>query len=513
MGRFKKLLSLLLCGACLLFLAACTDSGANTNNPSSSGTQTNGSDSALPENNGGKTLVVYFSMPDNKDNSSVEIDGETLGNTQYMAYVIEENTGADIFRIVPEVPYTTDHDELVEYAQQEKNDNARPAIKDSIDNFDEYDTVFVGYPNWWADLPMILYTFFDTYDFSGKKIITFNTHGGSGFSRTNETIAELEPNAEVVRGLSISRDVIQDAEKEIIDWVKELGLYRDPSDTTAPDNTVSLPEGTPAFNLAVPTPGKEQTIYLWEDGKMPCPREYSSAWNDPEDFKPHMEYRPVKEGVEVKGAVMLCAGGAFAFRGNWGDTYPTADKLTQLGYQCFVVQYRLRPFTQEEGALDLARAVRYVRYYADEYGIDPNDIAVVGYSAGGILCGEQVLNWKGTVTPAALDENYVPDTLDYVSADTAGIGHIYSFYGRLSVGSTDVEKFRESNLPPTFYAYGTEDPFYRQFMANADAVREAGVSVEEHCYDGQPHGFGAGNENSNWVPEFDRWLSDIYGNN
>ncbi|MBQ8187172.1 MAG: alpha/beta hydrolase fold domain-containing protein, partial [Clostridia bacterium] len=87
------------------------------------------------------------------------------------------------------------------------------------------------------------------------------------------------------------------------------------------------------------------------------------------------------------------------------------------------------------------------------------------------------------------------------------------FYGRLSVGSTDVEKFRESNLPPTFYAYGTEDPFYYQFMANADAVREAGVSVEEHCYEGQPHGFGAGNEKSNWVPEFDRWLTDIYENN
>ena len=97
--------------------------------------------------------------------------------------------------------------------------------------------------------------------------------------------------------------------------------------------------------------------------------------------------------------------------------------------------------------------------------------------------------------------------------DVAGIGHIYSFYGRLSVGSTDVEKFRESDLPPTFYAYGTEDPFYRQFMTNADAVREAGVEVEEHCYDGQPHGFGAGTKESNWTPEFDRWFGDICENN
>ena len=269
------------------------------------------------------------------------------------------------------------------------------------------------------------------------------------------------------------------------------------------------------FHLEAPTPGTEQVIYLWEEGKMPAPRTYSESadYFDPPDFRPSMEYYPANPEVPAKGAVMLCAGGAFMFRGNQGDTYPTAEKLTELGYQCFVVQYRLRPYTQEEGALDLARAVRYVRYYAEEYGIDEKDIAVVGYSAGGILCGEQVLNWKGTTSPTLLDENYVPDSLDGISADAAAIGHIYSFYGRLSVGSTDVEKFRSSSLPPTFYAYGTEDPFYRQFMANADAVREAGVSVEEHCYDGQPHGFGAGNADSNWVPEFDRWLTDIYENN
>ena len=143
MRRFKKFLSLLLCGACLLSLAACTDSGTDTKNPSSSennhesnSTTSDNMNSNTSTTDTGKTLVVYFSMPDNKDNSSVEIGGETLGNTQYMAYVIEENTAADIFRIEPEVPYTTDHDALVEYAQQEKNDNARPAIKDSIENFD-----------------------------------------------------------------------------------------------------------------------------------------------------------------------------------------------------------------------------------------------------------------------------------------------------------------------------------------------------------------------------------------
>ena len=179
------------------------------------------------------TLVVYFSMPETNDpdnmtteeaNSTVVIDGEVLGNTQYMAYVIAENTGADIFRIEPETPYPTDHDTLVDLAADEQDSAARPAIKDEITNLDEYDTVFLGYPNWWGDMPMILYTFLDEYDLSGKTVIPFNTHGGSGFSSTISTIRSLEPDAEVLDGLSISRNVIQDAEQDIIDWVNSLDI-------------------------------------------------------------------------------------------------------------------------------------------------------------------------------------------------------------------------------------------------------------------------------------------------
>lgn len=120
------------------------------------------------------------------------------------------------------------------------------------------------------------------------------------------------------------------------------------------------------------------------------------------------------------------------------------------GYQSFVVNYRLRPYTQEEGALDLARAVRFVRKETEVYGIDENDIAVMGFSAGGILAGEMLLNFDGLVNGTALDAAYIPDALDEVSADAAADGMIYSFYGRLSVGSTDVEMLRSGNLPPTF---------------------------------------------------------------
>ena len=81
------------------------------------------------------------------------------------------------------------------------------------------------------------------------------------------------------------------------------------------------------------------------------------------------------------------------------------------------------------------------------------------------------------------------------------------------MSNNNVSTLREGNLPPTFYAYGTEDPFYGQFNQNVEATKQAGVTVESHVYQGQPHGFGAGNANSNWIPEFDRWLTDIYENN
>lgn len=214
----KRVVGWLLCLILCFSLTACAGTAANTETPPPPVVPDE--TPQTPEDT--RTLVVYFSMPDNNDNSTVVIDGETLGNTQYMAYVIQECTQAHLFRLVPTVPYPTDHEALVAQAQQEQNEQARPAFAGEIPDFDRYDTVFVGYPNWWADLPMILYTFFDTYDFSGKTIVTFNTHGGSGFSNTNQTIAALEPQAQVIAGLSLSRDEVATAEQTMADWVASL---------------------------------------------------------------------------------------------------------------------------------------------------------------------------------------------------------------------------------------------------------------------------------------------------
>lgn len=203
-----------------------TDTGNSTNESQPTDNSNPADDTSDSTNEASNALVVYFSVPDDRDNSYVEVGGERLGNTQYMAQVIQENTGADIFRIQPTTPYPTDHEELLEVAQDEIRTNARPEINDTIENFDSYDVVFVGYPNWNADMPYIMYSFFENYDFSGKTIVPFMTHGGSGFSGTQGTIAELEPDATMLEGKAISRSSIENAEQEIIDWIDEIGLLK-----------------------------------------------------------------------------------------------------------------------------------------------------------------------------------------------------------------------------------------------------------------------------------------------
>jgi acetyl esterase/lipase len=165
----------------------------------------------------------------------------------------------------------------------------------------------------------------------------------------------------------------------------------------------------------------------------------------------------------------------------------------------------------QEGALDLARAVRHVRSHAKELGINEKDIAVMGFSAGGILCGELLLNYDGIINGTSIAPKYVPDDLDRLSANASAVGMIYSFYGRLSFASTDVEKFKSSDLPPAYFLYGTRDPFVSQFEACISALKQAGIPVESQVLQDWPHGFGAAN--GQWIIEYDKWLSEIFANN
>lgn len=270
------------------------------------------------------------------------------------------------------------------------------------------------------------------------------------------------------------------------------------------------PEGNQTVLNTNPDTSGFQALYLWERGNVPARTEFTedmTGYYDNYDFRPYLTAIPVREGAEVKGAVVLLAGGAFEMRGNFTDTLPTAAHLRDLGFQTFIVDYRLHPYTQEEGALDVARAVRFIRKNADVYGIDPDDIAVMGYSAGGIQAGEFLLHYDEDTDGTALDSDYVPDELEAVPAHASAAGMIYSFYGRLSVASMDEEELKAGDLPPTFYCYGTEDPFYSQFEAQYDRMQDVGVPTKRIVLQDWPHGFGG---DGGWIGDYGKWLEQVF---
>lgn len=174
-------------------------------------------------------LVIYFSMPeptgtDTKAGASrVVRDGELYGNVKLIASLIQQQTGADMFRIDTVQEYPADHDELIEFAVNEMSNNTEPELTGSIADFESYDTFFIGFPIWNAVLPMPLHTLFDSYDFSGKTIIPFTVHGGSGFAGTIEQIKNFEPNATVLdNGFSVSRNDVGAADADLTAWVDSL---------------------------------------------------------------------------------------------------------------------------------------------------------------------------------------------------------------------------------------------------------------------------------------------------
>lgn len=179
-------------------------------------------------------LVAYFSyaenaaLPDDVDASaSASIqpwNGALTGNTGVVADMIAQATGADLFSIRTVEQYPDTYDATIDQGQQEQSDGARSELATHLENLDSYDTIFLGFPNWWGDMPMAVYTFLDEVDLSGKTVIPFVTSGGSGFSNTISTIQEMEPQATVQEGLSIGASSATGAQQQVESWLSELGL-------------------------------------------------------------------------------------------------------------------------------------------------------------------------------------------------------------------------------------------------------------------------------------------------
>ena len=170
-----------------------------------------------------KILVVYFSRSGNNYVSG-NIVNLTEGNTSVVAHKIQRLVGAELFEIKPVKGYVADYDEATRVAQKELETNVRPEIAKPFPNISKYDTIILGYPCWWDTMPMAVMTFLESFDFSGKKILPFCTHEGSGMGRSESDLKKLCKGAEFVRGLPIKGSTASSSDSKVESWLKENGL-------------------------------------------------------------------------------------------------------------------------------------------------------------------------------------------------------------------------------------------------------------------------------------------------
>lgn len=173
--------------------------------------------------NAEKCLIAYYSR---KGNNYVggRIVNLPIGNTEVVATMIQNMTAGDLFRIETVQTYPADYTETTEVAQQELRQNARPELTGRMDNMADYNVIFLGYPNWWGTMPMAVWTFLEAYDFSGKTILPFCTHEGSGMGHSESDIKKICPKSTVLKGLSLKGGSVQRAENEITAWLRKSGV-------------------------------------------------------------------------------------------------------------------------------------------------------------------------------------------------------------------------------------------------------------------------------------------------
>ena len=183
---------------------------------------------------GSNILIAYFTWAENtyvENPETVDVDATTSasvlppGNAARLAGWIQEEVGGDLFSIVTTEPYSSNYDECLDRAAQEKADNARPELVHHVENMEDYDIVFLGFPNWWYTVPMAVHTFLEEYDFSGKTIVPFVTHGTGGLSSTIEDItADLPEDVTILEPIGVYRPEVDEAQPAIQEWISGLDL-------------------------------------------------------------------------------------------------------------------------------------------------------------------------------------------------------------------------------------------------------------------------------------------------
>lgn len=220
--------TIILAMAVLTLVTGVTTACAAENNP----TVDVSAEKEVSENN--KVLIAYFTWADNtvvEKPEEVDVDASTSasvfapGNAAMMAGWIQEEIGGDLFSIQVEDPYSSDYDTCLDRAADEKAEDARPSLKTHVEDMNDYDTVFLGFPNWWYTIPMAVHSFIEEYNFSGKTVIPFVTHGTGGLANCiNDLTAALPESTEVLEPIGIYRDDVKNSKDEVQEWVKNLGI-------------------------------------------------------------------------------------------------------------------------------------------------------------------------------------------------------------------------------------------------------------------------------------------------
>lgn len=224
---FKKIIMLGVFALMVLGLGACGNSEVVLEGDMSTGSSLDNKDVAASTISDGESTESNNEKTDVDSNSSVLIAYFSWsGNTKQLADIIQEQVGGKLFEIEPETPYTDDINELSGIALQEQRDNTRPALNSLVEDMNQYDVIFIGFPNWWNNMPMPVFTFLEEYDFSGKTVIPFTTYGNGVWGKSVDSIKEMLPEDTILEGLAIQEHELQDAPAEVSEWLQGLGLIK-----------------------------------------------------------------------------------------------------------------------------------------------------------------------------------------------------------------------------------------------------------------------------------------------
>lgn len=297
----------------------------------------------------GNVLVAYFSWADNAvlaDDVDAVSSPSVIppGNVQQLAGWVQEETGGDLFSIRVTDPYPSDWDECLDRANQERGENARPELEERVENLDDYDTVFLGYPNWWYGVPMPLLTFLEENDLSGKQVYLFCSHGTGGLANSVEIITEAAPDAVILDNIfDCYEEDAASSREDIQNWVAETGYSaQDNGGDNMAENrndTVESTEETGSRQISVQF-GENTVIYELNDSpaadslyeQLPITTEVEDFSTNEKIFYPSQELDTSDSPVAEGGA------GTLAYYAPWGDVvmfyddYSANSSLFELGH-------------------------------------------------------------------------------------------------------------------------------------------------------------------------------------